>query len=550
MAASAAHTEHHGMSTGSALTSREVEMDFSEAYTDRCSSVGHAARRGDIKSLKKLIKKGYSVDVSDNRGWMPIHEAASSNSSRCLQLLINSAPSSSYIKSKTFEGETALHLAAKSGSVSCTQLLLQVGAEMNDVTNEEITPLFLAVESGHKDVVKLLIKHKANINGPHSCSGWNPLHQASLMERTDIMQILLESGVDKECEDDFGITPVFIAAQYGKYDSLSVLILHGANVNCQAKDKATPLFIAAQEGHKKCAELLLAKGADPNLFCNDESWQLAIHAAAQMGRSEIVSLLLPVTDRICDTGKDNVSPVYSAVYGGHKGCLQILLMGGYSPEAQESPQFECKTPMCLVFQRRTFEMVPLLLKNGFRLSSVYLLKCLECSNFPLFRFFLSQLCPLLSKEEACKLRSYELQENYKEWLPYLLLAGFNPLNLLHLEWIRSVNDDILNFTLEFTNWKRLTPAVDQILSTHANSSTWIAPKHFDSVPSLAHLCRLRIRSILNTGRLRLNDCIKQLVLPVCLEAFLHYSEVLKMYGITWREPSQDNELENFNEELE
>uniref|UniRef100_A0A8C5MBF1 Ankyrin repeat and SOCS box containing 3 n=1 Tax=Leptobrachium leishanense TaxID=445787 RepID=A0A8C5MBF1_9ANUR len=453
-------------------------MDFSEAYTDRCSSVGHAARRGDIKSLKKLIKKGYSVDVPDNRGWMPIHEAAFSNSSRCLQLLINTASSSSYIKSKTFEGESSLHLAAKSGSSKCAQLLLQAGADVNNVTNGEITPLFLAVESGHEDVVKLLIKNKANVNGPHSYSGWNPLHQASMMERVDIMQILLESGVDKECEDDFGVTPLFIAAQYGKYDSLRMLILNGANVNCQAKDKATPLFIAAQEGHEKCAELLLSKGADPNLFCNDEFWQLPIHAAAQRGQRGVLALLVPVTDRLCDTGKDHLSPVYSAVYGGQKECLEILLMGGYSPQAQESPQYGFKTPMCMVFQRRNFAMVPLLMKYGFKLSSMYLIKCLHCTNFSLFRYFLNRRSPLPSKEEACKLHSSELQNDYEEWLPYLLLAGLNPLNLLSEEWVRSVNGDILNFTLEFTNWKRLPPAVDQILSTHANTSTWIPPKHF------------------------------------------------------------------------
>nr|DBA27151.1 TPA: hypothetical protein GDO54_011325 [Pyxicephalus adspersus] len=343
-------------------------MDFSEAYTDRCSSVGHAARRGDIKSLRKLIKKGCSVDVPDNRGWMPIHEAAFSNAAQCLQLLISSAPSQSYIKSKTFEGESALHLAAKCGSVWCTELLLQAGADPNDLTNDETTPLFLAVESGCGDLVRLLLKFKANVNGPHSCSGWNPLHQASLMERTDLIQLLLESGVDKECEDDFGIRPLFIAAQYGKYESLNLLLSHGADVNCQAKDKATPLFIAAQEGHEKCTELLLSKGADPNLYCNDEAWQLPIHAAAQMGRSK------------------------------HSN------------------------------------MAPLLLKYGLKLSSLYLQNCLEYNNFPLFRYFLSQHCPLPSGDELDAFKQQSSKSHHKEWLPYLLLAGLDAAYLLDATW--------------------------------------------------------------------------------------------------------------------
>lgn len=43
------------------------------------------------------------------------------------------------------------------------------------------------------------------------------------------MQILLEAGASKECEDDYGITPLFIAAQYGKLECLRLLISFGNN---------------------------------------------------------------------------------------------------------------------------------------------------------------------------------------------------------------------------------------------------------------------------------------------------------------------------------
>lgn len=39
--------------------------------------------------------------------------------------------------------------------------------------------------------------------------------------------MLLKRGVNKECQDDFGITPLFVAAQYGKLESLSILISSG-----------------------------------------------------------------------------------------------------------------------------------------------------------------------------------------------------------------------------------------------------------------------------------------------------------------------------------
>ncbi|XP_072363982.1 ankyrin repeat and SOCS box protein 3 isoform X4 [Scyliorhinus torazame] len=424
-------------------------MDFSEAYSNTCSAVGFAARKGNVELLKTLIQKGHSLDIADNRGWCPIHEAATHKSVRCLRLLIHAASSTPCIELKTFEGETALHLAAKCGHVKIVQILLKAGADANAKTNENITPLFLATEKGHIAVARIFLRHGARINGPHSACLWSVLHQAAYQEHLEILMLLLEKGADKEARDDYGITPLFLAAQYGKLESLRVLLQHGSNVNCQAFDKATPLFIAAQEGHAECVELLLSSGADTNLPCSEDDWQLPIHAAAQMGKVKVLELLIPITDRICDTGANKVSPVYSAVYGGQQTCLKMLLQAGYSPNAQECPLYECLSPLCMAFSRR----------------------------------------------------------------------------------LNTASDNMLNFTLEFTNWKRLPSFVGQIIFCHRANSTRAREKYFDDIPSLAHLSRLKIRSTLKSEYLRFDKFIRQLPLPACLHDFLLYKEVLKLYDI-------------------
>ncbi|KFQ92319.1 Ankyrin repeat and SOCS box protein 3, partial [Nipponia nippon] len=508
-------------------------MDFTEAYSDRCSAVGLAAREGNVKMLRKLIKQGYSIDVPDNRGWVPIHEAAAHNSSECLRLLVRAAPSDDYINSKTFEGMCALHLSARHGSLESIRLLLEAGADPNEVTTEATTALFLAVENGHADVVKFLLQHGANVKGPHSWSGWNSLHQASFQGCTEIMKILLEKGASKECKDDFGITPLFVAAQYGKLESLRLLVSHGADINCQAKDRATPLLIAAQEGHAECVELLLSKGADPNLYCNEDNWQLPIHAAAEMGHKKILELLIPVTDRICDKGKGKVSPVYSAVYGGNKECLEMLLKEGYSPDAQECLNFDCSSPMCMVFQKEFFYFIDIFLKYGITLLGINLGYCLFHEKFTLFQRFLKLGCLLPSGDQLSEFINYTIKvhEEYKEWLPHLLLAGFNPVNLMCRLWIFSVSENALNFILEFTNWKRLPPAVEQDLSDYKEKFTWTPKSHFAFIPSLSHLCRLEIRSILTSEHLRSDRFIRELPLPACLQDYLLYLDVLRVNAI-------------------
>ncbi|XP_005042744.1 PREDICTED: ankyrin repeat and SOCS box protein 3 [Ficedula albicollis] len=504
-------------------------MDFTEAYSDRCSAVGLAAREGNVEILRELIARGYSVDVPDNRRWLPIHEAAAHNSSECLKLLIEAAPAEHYIHSRTFEGLCAVHLSAQQGSLECLQILREAGADLNSITTESATtPLFLAVEYKHPEVVKYLLQHGANVEGSHSWSGWNPLHQASFQGSTEIMQMLLEKGARKDCWDDFGITPLFVAAQYGQLKSLQLLLSHGADVNCQAKDRATPLLIAAQEGHLNCVKLLLAAGADPNLYCNEDNWQLPIHAAAEMGHAKILELLIPVTDRVCDKGEGKVSPVYSALYGGDRECLEMLLTKGFSPDAQECLDFSCRSPMCMVFQKQYYQFVDVLLTYGITLRGINLAHCLRHKKFDLFRRFLRLGCSLPSGEELKDFIHYSsmAQKEYKEWLPCLLLAGFNPVNFMCRFWIFSVSEDVLNFVLEFTNWSRLPPIVEQHFSQYKKKFTWNSKSHFASLPPLSHLCRLEIRSLLGSERLRSERAVRELPLPACLQSYLLYLDVL------------------------
>ncbi|XP_060165187.1 ankyrin repeat and SOCS box protein 3 isoform X4 [Globicephala melas] len=487
-------TTHSGLSLQDLASDILVKrMDFTEAYSDTCSTVGLAAREGNVKVLRKLLKNGRSVDVADNRGWMPIHEAAYHNSIECLRMLIRAA-----------------------------------------------------VENGQIDVLRLLLRYGANVNGSHSMCGWNTLHQATFQENAEIIKLLLKKGANKECQDDFGITPLFVAAQYGKLESLSILISSGANVNCQALDKATPLFIAAQEGHTECVELLLSSGADPDLYCNEDNWQLPIHAAAQMGHTKILDLLIPLTNRVCDTGPNKVSPVYSAVFGGHEECLEMLLQSGYRPDAQMCLVFGFSSPMCMAFQKDCdfFGIVNILLKYGAQLNELHLAYCLKYEKFSVFRYFLKKCCPLTSWSRISEFISHAVkaQTKYKEWLPSLLLAGFDPLNLLCSTWIDSISDDILIFTLEFTNWRRLPPAVEKMLSARASNSSWTLQQHIASIPSLTHLCRLEIRSSLKPEHLRSNSFICQLPLPRSLHDYLLYAEVLRMNEVPELAVIQDGEI--------
>lgn len=89
----------------------------------------------------------------------------------------------------------------------------------------------------------------------------------------------LLSNENVNSKDERGLTPLWIAAAYGKLDVAELLISKGANVNAKAESTGlTPLHIAALNGQNNVVKLLLAKGAEVNALttASETPLQLAI----------------------------------------------------------------------------------------------------------------------------------------------------------------------------------------------------------------------------------------------------------------------------------
>lgn len=82
----------------------------------------------------------------------------------------------------------------------------------------------------------------------------------------DIAEMLIDAGVNVNCPNHDGITPLHAAVLHGKDNLVNLLLSRGANVNSRdTLSGATPLFYAAAAGRTRIAEILLKNGANPNV---------------------------------------------------------------------------------------------------------------------------------------------------------------------------------------------------------------------------------------------------------------------------------------------
>ncbi len=72
-------------------------------------------------------------------------------------------------------------------------------------------------------MVEYLLSHGADPNAQLYC-GTSPLHQCASEGQEEIARCLLEHGAKIDVEEEYGITPLFTAAQYGHIGCLQLIL--------------------------------------------------------------------------------------------------------------------------------------------------------------------------------------------------------------------------------------------------------------------------------------------------------------------------------------
>lgn len=145
--------------------------------------------------------------------------------------------------------------------------LIETGADLNVRTVDDITPLTAATIMNRKEIVHILLDANVEINARDSI-GWTALiHCASAYGDPGMFDELIKAHADINARDIHGTTALIVASMKGNIDLVKTLVDAGADLNAEADTNGghfTALNAAESRGNKEIADFLKKSGATPD----------------------------------------------------------------------------------------------------------------------------------------------------------------------------------------------------------------------------------------------------------------------------------------------
>jgi len=175
-----------------------------------------------------------------------------------------------------------------------------------------------------------------------------------------IVQILLENGAKIDLMDQFGFTPLHIAAKLGYEDIVSkILEINPHVVDIQNKQGLTALHNASLSCYENIIRLLINHGANKDI--RDRSGATPLHIAARYGKIASVNILIEAGASI---SRDvyGFTPLHYAAQNGRKVIVRML--ASHYPDSVNIPDNAGATPLHFAVKMTRYPDVKILLKAG------------------------------------------------------------------------------------------------------------------------------------------------------------------------------------------
>ncbi|KAF8076069.1 cyclin-dependent protein kinase inhibitor [Lyophyllum atratum] len=171
---------------------------------------------------KRLLEANLPPSILDRDNYSPLVYATMKGNVECVRVLLDEGKVP-VEPTTTLDDLIPLSLASQSGHVDVVVLLLQHGARCLPNSNGEY-PMHLAAREGYDEVCKLLT-HLEGWDTPDKYHEWTPLFHAARYGQDRCVRILLEAGARIDATDELGHLAVHYAAWYGHQKSTAQTIM-------------------------------------------------------------------------------------------------------------------------------------------------------------------------------------------------------------------------------------------------------------------------------------------------------------------------------------
>ncbi|XP_008205232.1 rabankyrin-5 isoform X2 [Nasonia vitripennis] len=221
---------------------------------------------------------------------------------------------------------TPLHLCCQWGLEQVVQTLIEHGANVNARDAEGKTPVHIAIQNQHAQIISLLLCHP-NINlSIRDKKGQSPFATALAVRNNKAAQAILDRLPSAaEQFDNKGRNFLHTAIQKNDMESILFLLSIQVDVNSRVQDvtQTPPLHLAAINGNEMLVRSLILAGARVN--DTDAHRNTALHAAAKAGHATVVSALLQNSINFDAVNADGDNALHVAVREGHVTVVRTLL---------------------------------------------------------------------------------------------------------------------------------------------------------------------------------------------------------------------------------
>lgn len=286
-----------------------------------------AIKNGSVEAACLLAAIENSIFTEDSTGLTAIEHA----------LMFNNKFLDAFVTEYTgtlrdSNGQTIVHYLVKARNLQGIEKAIQNNHPLSEKDLDGVTPLSLAYSQNDLESIEIasqLILHNAapergdfsffedaiRMRNPNFRfdEGQTPLHLATYLGKTSIVEYLLQIGAKPSTKDSYGNTPLHIAVSEGRLQIAQLLINKGSDVNAKDALGNTPLLLVnSQKNQLDIIKLLINSGADINVAT--AFGDTVLHNATLKGSNiAVLEYLIDNGATIDERNKNGNTPLAQAV---------------------------------------------------------------------------------------------------------------------------------------------------------------------------------------------------------------------------------------------